>query len=136
MNQLFLTLALVALSGCATVGPATGVAARVRVTSQNTFALRIKSAELLSIDGRNAVSGWVHGRSTGVLPPSHLDVVILNGEQREVARQTVPIRLQRRRHGAPYPDRFTVAFDPWPADAVEVIVTPHSGIKHDSLSEK
>ncbi len=135
MKQLSLFLALIGLSGCATIGPATGAAPQVRITPQNSSALRFKSAQLFTMDGRVVVSGWVHGRSVGISPASHLDVVVLDAANREVGRESAPIRLRHRRHGAPYPDRFTVAFAQWPADAVEVIVAPHSGTKHASFPE-
>lgn len=135
MKQLSLALALVFLTGCATSRPVTGALAQVRVAPQNSSALRIDSANLLTIDEKIVVSGWVRGRSTGVSPTSHLDVVILNAANLEVGRQSAPIRLRHRRHGAPYPDRFAVAFEQWPADAVEVIVTLHQGEKHDSSDE-
>ena len=135
MKQLILFLALISLSGCATIGPATGAATKVRLTARSSSALRVESVQLLSMDGKIAVSGWVHGRATGISPVSHLDIVVLDGAHREVGRESAPIRLRHRRHGAPYPDRFTVAFAQRPADAVEVIVAPHSGVKHADSPE-
>ncbi len=135
MKQLSLFLALITLSGCSSIGPATGVAPQVRITPQNSSALRVESVQLVAVDGRIVVSGWVHGRRIGTPPASHLDVFVLDAAHREVGRESAPIRLRFRRHGAPYPDRFAVAFTQWPADAVEVIVAPHSGTKHASFPE-
>ena len=93
----------------------------------DTGPLRIDSASVFTLDGRNVVSGWIRSRSADLPESNHGDVVLLDADAKEIRLQTTLVRLYHHRHSSSSPDRFTVLLDPWPDDAVAILIRPEVG---------